>query len=329
MILPTKVPLCFRFLGNSIAVPHAMMPIRVMLTSCGFDELSVSIVIEACWKDRITPANSIVLRSKDFIFVTPHALVRETIVRHCTVDVAEHDVQCCIQGTVRTLTFQEQCTLLHIAESLGIESPESQGLYFRIGTNKVPFNVQIPTLMHQPIRIFCRNNCIIEIRFVKAFAPLPAMISISDDEADCHQDDIDDDALLQAVSLYENTEPNQMQIVPWIVLQAASKTAHTVYWPTDITPSQISLRIGFLLNQPDSRRVIPWYQAKKIDDMTPPIAIADVHSQCRSDTVAVVITCQDHKIHSCQIVPAFTSPINVVLGVISTCRCHLDKWCEC
>ena len=313
VMLPTKVVLSFHFLGNAIAIPHALLPIRIMMSVCGFDETPVAQIVTACWHQRIKPCNAVVLRNKDFVIVAPLQLAQETIATHCLVENANHEIQCCIHGVVKTITCPGTFTLFQLAALFGIEEPDTQGLLFRAGLKHPPFDAQIEHLVNTQLNLGSDAGCAIEFVLVRLQTSVPATIAISDGNVS-NDDEIDEDELLRVVVQYESDEPRQVHTTPWLVVQAGTDICHTVYWPLDITDSQVSLRLSFMLNQPDSRRVIPWFQAHQGHDDMQPIAIADVHSQCDSDCVAVILINESKRVHSCQIIPARTSPINAVLG---------------
>ena len=308
MILPTKLDICFHVLGNSIAVPHALLCLRIALANCGFDELPITSTVLSCWQDRMTPNDVVVLRNKDFMFMTPHAKAQDVILQHCFYEDTKHAIQCCSVGLMKTATFDEGEILQDVLRKIGIEASSQQGICIKHHDKIIPMNTKIQHVVNCPMQILVKSFSMIELRFISTSLSIPPTV-ISDSDAD--ESDLE---VLAFVQKLETTEPPEMHVVPFTVMRAASCHAETVYWPPDLSKSQISLRLSFMFNLPDSRRVIPWYQAQEPQSDAPPIVIADVHNECNDNMVAVVIIDQQGKILMCKIVDANILPINLVLG---------------
>ena len=328
VMLPTKLKMTFLILGNAIAVPQALLAIRIMLTSCDFDQMSVTSPILQCWFDRITPRNVIILRNADFIFMTPCRLVEQILISHCIKNCTRFEVRCCIPGLMKTVTCPVSSSLCDVMHLIGIETPTKQGLVCQLNCSEITFSKRIDELLNKPLKICLNGEVILDMCLVHACEPIPTAV-ISSDE-DSSGDDIDESDLLRAVREFESNEPKEVHVTPWTVIQAGSTIAHTVYWPIDIEPWHVSTRLAFLLNQPDSRRVISWYQSPQQPNDAPPIILADPHAQCGSEYVAVVITNQDDVIYGSKFVRSLEVPLNVVLGefpgvvAISVNGTHVD-----
>lgn len=70
-VLPSKLSIAFRQIGNAIAVPHALKTLLVALTTVGSCNLPINETVIECWMQRIKGPSCLCSRNADFLFVLP------------------------------------------------------------------------------------------------------------------------------------------------------------------------------------------------------------------------------------------------------------------
>ena len=68
-ILPTKVHEAFKYLGNAIATPHALLPVILGFLAVLPEGLSIHELVQKCWHDRLSATNAIVCQVGSFVHV--------------------------------------------------------------------------------------------------------------------------------------------------------------------------------------------------------------------------------------------------------------------
>ena len=66
IVLPSKVPVAFRIVGNAIAVPHALLALLFAFQSIHNMPLAITDTIRQCWKNRLVQPTSVILAGTDF-----------------------------------------------------------------------------------------------------------------------------------------------------------------------------------------------------------------------------------------------------------------------
>ena len=79
LVLPTKIPESFHFLGNAISVPQSLLALSVGLASllqCPIDPLKL---VRQAWSQRLTAHNSVAFAQEDFVHFTHNTALHEWI----------------------------------------------------------------------------------------------------------------------------------------------------------------------------------------------------------------------------------------------------------
>ena len=161
--LPVKIEYAFRNLGNAISVPHALLAILVGLSAVKLIPVNIANTIRACWNDKITTANSIVCRNKDYAFIVPHALVSQTIAAHCIrestcisstyIRIAQHKFQIDVDETVGD--FLRRC---------GIDTVKQSGIFCIQDIHQIPWSMPFKLIIDEECSILHKYRSI--FRFI-------------------------------------------------------------------------------------------------------------------------------------------------------------------
>ena len=71
IVLPVKMSLTFKLVGNAIAVPHALLALLIAFQSVHQKPLALSEILQKCWHSRLTQPSAILLAGLDFWTLMP------------------------------------------------------------------------------------------------------------------------------------------------------------------------------------------------------------------------------------------------------------------
>eukprot|EP00438_Fugacium_kawagutii_P015954 Skav228854 [mRNA] locus=scaffold1718:130032:132638:+ [translate_table: standard] len=97
VVIATRLSIICKQLGNSIALPHALLGLLVALNTAGLIESPINETIRSAWAMKITAENSLVIHIGDFIWIIP-------------------DVLCMVENPFTIKPTQEQSFRIAIAE---------------------------------------------------------------------------------------------------------------------------------------------------------------------------------------------------------------------
>ena len=82
VFIPTKLAVAFLHAGNAISVPHAILTLSVAFVALKFANITITQTVLKAWHDRMTVANTIIFRCKDFCIMCPLHLVSTILPTH-------------------------------------------------------------------------------------------------------------------------------------------------------------------------------------------------------------------------------------------------------
>ncbi len=155
VFIPVKIAPAFLFLGNAISVPHAVLTLAIGLSAIRFIDCTISQVVLNAWADRLTTANTIVLRSKDFIVMCPlkcigselpwHNLCDKTTVPNWKIVVGQQEVQICINL---------QTTIIDVFKQIGFESKALKDVSCLAEGSPIQWNTRVVDIQKCPLSLY-------------------------------------------------------------------------------------------------------------------------------------------------------------------------------
>ena len=103
IILPSKVSVAFKIVGNAIAVPHALLGLLFAFQSTHNTPLDITDTIRLCWNNRLTAPTSVILAGMDFWTLLPMQEYMNSI-KACVMDFPPQGTQINILLTFRRHT---------------------------------------------------------------------------------------------------------------------------------------------------------------------------------------------------------------------------------
>eukprot|EP00435_Cladocopium_sp_Y103_P046815 s305_g13.t1 len=308
--LPAKASIAFRGLADATAVPHALLALQIALVACRFDSRPIAKTVQMCWSERISPAKVLVLRNHhDYLFMVTKDTFQKCLLTHCVPKWSPGNLKCvfsCFAISRLTCMVQEGMTLLQFAEMIGIESPARQGLQIGTSDSCLTWEVLICTVLEQVISIVFEADVVLSFRFFSECQPT-APLSVSSQSTE-----VDEQTLLRDVEMIEN---ELSDLIHYKVFVAGHDKQFAVCWPESLSVIQISTKLSFLLNLPDSMRVISWFEVLfHFEEPNTRVLIADPASLCGSQRKAIVICCKTYEKYTCPVVPALVVPANLALS---------------
>lgn len=290
VVFPNKLKITFRLIGNAITVQHALLALRVMFTSLGFDKQPISQKVLHCWDHRLFPDDIVTIRNSDFTFFVAIEHANRIIRMHTLPRTQGKEIQLHCPGLESSVSFDHDLTVQNFIQAIGIESPDQQMVAVRINGSQIDPAGHIGTLCNQRICVEKRNKLVFECSFHNSGVEIPQTL-VEVESSEPSDDELDDITLLHALAQIEQEEPTQNESFQAVTVCALNTDkTWTVFWPSDISESQIALRLGFLLCLPDEKGVVPWFQTNyQVSGFEQKTVIADPRGECATDFCAVII----------------------------------------
>eukprot|EP00438_Fugacium_kawagutii_P017232 Skav228671 [mRNA] locus=scaffold1332:376603:381260:- [translate_table: standard] len=278
--------LSFMYRTRWLAV-WALLALRVLKVACLFDDQPIMSRVQQCWNERLFADDVVVLRNNDFVFYTPFEYAFSIIRKSCMPHIPKLDISCFAVDLPREFTIRHDASVFDFMLQIGIEAPDCQQIWLFVGATRIEMFIHIGSISNQRFTIQKLGHIIFDGSFhTNNLGAIPTTIVDS-----CPDGGSDDHEFLRAAEEADpatSAEPNP-RLVEFTILTPHSKKVRRVFWPEDISDSQISFRLGFLLCTPTDRSVVPWFQVKHpMPTHGARVIIADQFNDCAAQTCVIV-----------------------------------------
>ena len=210
--VPIKIDIAFRHLGNSISTMHALTCILVAVTATKMSGAEVTSTVMQCWQDRFSTENSIVIRSKDYAFVVPHALVTKVMIDECRIQ-PKTECNICIQldsGEVIDIDFFEGMRFIDVMKNFGVEKLTTSHVSLCTDFEVVDHTCEVATKFDTDVHCRNKSSIIFTMRFLK---PQPCA---NQEVSETRSVDMLDDAIRKGISQVERNAVAQQECSPTV-----------------------------------------------------------------------------------------------------------------
>ena len=180
VFLPAKIDLAFLFLGNAIAVPHAVLTLAIGFVATKFLDQQVSQIVLKAWANCFTTSNTIVLRSQDFVIMCPLWYMNDVLpIHHCCMRNSRANWKITIGNQSILICVDDHTTICDIFKQIGIETNALKNVMVSIDQKAVQWATKVVHLPDSQISLTKQN-----VRFLTCKIDRPGEASDCD-SLDC------------------------------------------------------------------------------------------------------------------------------------------------
>eukprot|EP00438_Fugacium_kawagutii_P012583 Skav200204 [mRNA] locus=scaffold623:512826:515837:- [translate_table: standard] len=171
-------------------------------------------------------------------------------------------IQCLFRDQMHPLTCKPITSLFEFVQSLGIESPDCQKIKCMVNKVSVSWNETMQNIINGRLSLHFKDceifSCLVER--VPTIGISPPLLNI-----DCDDDEeLLDNALIQFFKEHDVGKRSINMKVKVCVM--GTDVHHQLEWPKDITDSQITLRLAYMLLEPNAQPDVTWFEVPMAAD---------------------------------------------------------------
>ena len=141
VFIPVKLSIAFLQIGNAISVPHAVLTLAVAFVATKIASITISQTVMKAWGDRMTTANTIVFRCKDFCVMCPLQLLPSVLPFHnmCMI-VSNPTCVIAVHDTLLNIALSGSAVLLDVFKQLGFEKEALKNVMCTSNGTAIPWD---------------------------------------------------------------------------------------------------------------------------------------------------------------------------------------------
>eukprot|EP00434_Breviolum_minutum_P002928 symbB.v1.2.002574.t1/scaffold137.1/size303853/5 len=165
VFIPVKLSVAFLQIGNAISVPHAVLTLAVAFVATKIASITISQTVMKAWGDRMTTANTIVFRCKDFCVMCPLQLLSSVlpfhnmcmIVSNPTCVIAVHDI-------LLNIALSGSAILLDVFKQLGFEKDALKNVMCTSNGIAIPWDTPMLDINDVPLSFVKFGTTFLQIK---------------------------------------------------------------------------------------------------------------------------------------------------------------------
>lgn len=180
--LPCNVQLAFRFLGNAIALGHAVVVLSVGLNISGLADLATSELVRLGWNTRVKADKAFVFVTHEFVSIVPV----DRFSRDCIIHYKETDGDALLCTSHAHVKVSSHFTIAEFFLACGLDDEQISSLQFYHKHQRISCDSQIGSLSTDHVLVKFGDSQIFSFWIRQESEPLTVLSTADDDqENDC------------------------------------------------------------------------------------------------------------------------------------------------
>ena len=322
LVIPTKLPIAFKQIGNAIAVPHALATILVAMNAVGSWNFQIHDTVQKCWNQRIRASHCLLVRSEDFVCVLPVPVVLVCFSRLVCPKVVSyphlHDVKFFVNFTHDNTTWDvaPHSSIENFLSRIGIEKPSQQFAKCSCDQISIPWSTALSTCVGKCIQVHLQDEVSLNFKVGASVEPTQPWTP-------------DDQSLREAVISAETQDPVYQNAIVFCVAEDKPIIASIQIGSSD---EQISKQLDALCNPKNLYREPCWIECCRhpFQPEYKRCFLVDYHEIQDTDVKYFLLVDQNGKgkaafIHGCQPICVLLNNLGLITVDIEWNGCNVNS----